>query len=289
MSEPLSSFTSSESPKLETSSQGMFGWFEQASLKTQQLVIASTSGLVASLILVAVIQFFVKTVLQQGNTTLSSQLSLIGLLALVTAIAVGMTTFGLGLMATDRINRGIEHLQTQINTLAEGNLAVEATVYSPKELGQLAMSFNQMTQALNTMLSEAQQKADEQEKAKDNLQEQLIQLLQNDLEKTFDLDSTAQPDKITNEENEQIINTQEKIIDLIDELNNITRFRESINPNLLINTTTLEEIKQHQDELEYRKSWLKALMEETHRELNYLTLLIHNTEPKTQPKKEVSS
>jgi nitrate/nitrite-specific signal transduction histidine kinase len=289
MSEQLSSFTSSENQKLENSSQGVFSWFEQASLRTQQLVIASTSGLVASLILVAVIQFFAKTVLSQESTALLPQLSVIGLAAVVTAIAVGVSTFALGLMTSDRIKCGIDNLQTQINALAEGNLAVEASVYSPKELGQLAMSFNQMTQALNIMLSEAQQKADEQEKTKDSLQEQLLQLLQNDLEKTFDLDSTAQPDQITNEENEPIINTQEKIIDLIDELNNITRFRESINPNLLVNTTTLQEIKQHQDELEYRKSWLKALMEETQRELNYLTLLIHNTEPKTQPNKELSS
>lgn len=287
MSEQLSSYTSSENPKLElapNSSQGLFGWFEQASLKTQQLVIASTSGLVASLILVAVIQFFAKTVLPHGHTTLLSQLSLIGLVALVTAIAVGMTTFTLGLMTTERLNRGIDNLQTQINTFAEGNLGVQATVYSPKELGQLAMSFNQMTQALNTLLSEAQQKANEQEKAKENLQEQLMQLLQKDLEKTFDVDSTVELEQITSTENERNINPQEKILDLINELNNITRFRESINPNLLISTTTLEELQQHKNELEYRKSWLQALMEETQRELNYLNLLIHSNEPKKELK-----
>lgn len=285
MSEPLFSFTPSESPKLETSNQGMFGLFEQASLKTQQLVIASTSGLIASLILVAVIQLFAKTVLPQGNTTLLYQLPLIALSAIVTAIAVGMITFALGLMTTEPLNRGIDNLQIQINTLAEGNFGVHATVYSPQEIGKLAMSFNQMAQALNTLLSEAQQKANEQEKAKENLQEQLIQLLQKDLEKTFDIDSTVEPEQITSAENELTINAQEKIIDLINELNNITRFRESINPNLLITTTTLEEIQQHKDELEYRKSWLLALIEETQRELNYLNLLIQSTEQK----KELSS
>jgi len=281
MSEQLSSLTSTESPNVELasdSSQGVFGWFERASLRTQQLVIASTSGLVASLVLVAVIQIFAKIILQLGNTTLLSQLILISLATLVTATMVGATTFALGLITTNRISRVIDNLQAQFNALAEGNLGVRSTVYSTQELGQLAMSFNKMAEVLNTRLSEAQRKADEQEKIKEDLQEQLIQLIHQDLEESFDIGATVQPEEIITEENEQITNPQEKIIDLIVELNNITRFRESINPNLLLSTTTLAEIQQHKNELEYRKSWLKALIEETQRELNYLTLLIHSNE-----------
>jgi methyl-accepting chemotaxis protein len=281
MSEQLSSLTSTESPNVELasdSSQGVFGWFERASLRTQQLVIASTSGLVASLVLVAVIQIFAKIILQLGNTTLLSQLILISLATLVTATMVGATTFALGLITTNRISRVIDNFQAQFNALAEGNLGVRSTVYSTQELGQLAMSFNKMAEVLNTRLSEAQRKADEQEKIKEDLQEQLIQLIHQDLEESFDIGATVQPEEIITEENEQITNPQEKIIDLIVELNNITRFRESINPNLLLSTTTLAEIQQHKNELEYRKSWLKALIEETQRELNYLTLLIHSNE-----------
>ncbi|HEY9726877.1 MAG TPA: HAMP domain-containing protein [Chroococcales cyanobacterium] len=281
MSEQLSSLTSTESPNVELasdSSQGVFGWFERASLRTQQLVIASTSGLVASLVLVAVIQIFAKIILQLGNTTLLSQLILISLATLVTATIVGATTFALGLITTNRISRVIDNFQAQFNALAEGNLGVRSTVYSTQELGQLAMSFNKMAEVLNTRLSEAQRKADEQEKIKEDLQEQLIQLIHQDLEESFDIGATVQPEEIITEENEQITNPQEKIIDLIVELNNITRFRESINPNLLLSTTTLAEIQQHKNELEYRKSWLKALIEETQRELNYLTLLIHSNE-----------
>jgi methyl-accepting chemotaxis protein len=191
---------------------------------------------------------------------------------------VGATTFALGLITTNRISRVIDNFQAQFNALAEGNLGVRSTVYSTQELGQLAMSFNKMAEVLNTRLSEAQRKADEQEKIKEDLQEQLIQLIHQDLEESFDIGATVQPEEIITEENEQITNPQEKIIDLIVELNNITRFRESINPNLLLSTTTLAEIQQHKNELEYRKSWLKALIEETQRELNYLTLLIHSNE-----------
>jgi methyl-accepting chemotaxis protein len=281
MSEQLSSLNSTESPNVELvseHSQGVFGLFEQASIRTQQLVIASTAGLIASLVLVAVIQIFATAVLRHGNTALLSQLTLMSLAAIVTAITVGATTFSLGLITTNRISREIDNLQTQFNALAEGNLDVRATVYSTQELGQLAMSFNQMAEALNTRLTEAQRKADEQEKIKEDLQEQLIQLIHENLDKRFNIEESVQSEELITQENEQITNPQEKIIDLIVELNNITRFRESINPNLLLSTTTLDEIQQHKNELEYRKSWLIALVEETQRELNYLTLLIHSNE-----------
>jgi methyl-accepting chemotaxis protein len=241
-------------------------------------VIASTAGLVASLVLVAVIQIFAMTVLKQGDTAFLSQLTLMSLAALVTATTVGATTFALGLRTTNRINLEVDNLQAQFNALAEGHLGISSTVSSTQEFRQLAMSFNNMAKALNTRLSEAQRKADEQEKIKQDLQEQLIELIHQDLEKRFDLEATEQPEEIIADENEPITNPQEKIIDLIAELNNITRFRESINPNLLLSTTTLNEIQQHKNELEYRKSWLKALVEETQRELNYLTLLIHSNE-----------
>lgn len=280
MSEQLPSFTSVESLKVESApnnSQGVFAFFEKASLRTQQLFIASTAGLIASLVVVAVIQLSAKIIPPQGNTALS-QLIEMGLAALVTAIAVGVTTFALGLITTDQINRAIDNLQTQFNTLAEGSLAVQATVYSPKELEQLAMSFNQMTQAINTMLSEAQRKADEQEKAREDLQHQLIQLLQHDVEETFGNDLNVQAEEITSEENEHPINPQGTLLNFIEELNGITRFRETLNPNLLLCSSTLEEIQQHKNDLEYRKLWLQALMEETQKELKFLALLIQNAE-----------
>lgn len=283
MSEPLPSFTAVESPKVESapnSNQGVFSFFEKASLRTQQLVIASITGLIALLVVVAVIQLSANIVPLVDNTAFS-QVAQRGLVALVTAVAVAVTTFALGLISSDRINRGINHLQAQFNAVACGDLGIHATVDSPKELAQLALSFNQMTRAIDTKLSEAQKKADEQKKATEDLQHQLVQLLQN-TEENFPQDLTVQPEETPTEATEQPIAPEGTVLDFLDNLNNITKFRESINPNLLLNSSTLEELQQHKDELEYRQLWLQAILEETHRELNFLALLIESAQQNQQ-------
>ena len=281
-SEQQPSLTTVESENVEPapkSSQGLFAAFENASLKTQQLVTASTAAVISSLAVVAVIQFSAITLLQQDSTLLS-QLIEMGLAALVTAVAVGVTTFALGQITTNQIERGIDHLQAQFNAVASGELGIQATAVSPKELEQLAISFNQMTQVFHTRLNEAQRKADEQEKAKNDLERQLIQLLQN-IEENFCGDVTVRTEETTSEEeeNEQEINFEGTLLDFIDYLHNKSNFRKGIDPALFLGSNNLEEIQQHKEEVEYREAWLKALMEETQRELNFLTVIIQSAEP----------
>jgi methyl-accepting chemotaxis protein len=281
ISEQLPSFTPNESPKVESapeSRQGVFAFFEKASLKTQQLVTASTAGVVSSLVVVAVIQLSAKTVLQQGSTPLS-QLTEMGFAALVTAAAVGVTTFALGQITINQINRAIDNLQAQFNAVARGDLGAQATVYSPNELGQLAMSFNQMTQAINSMLGEAQRKADEQEKAKEDLQHQLVQLLQN-VEENFCSDLTVYTENTTSEEeeNEQDTASPGTLLEFIDYLHNTSDFRKGLDPNLFLGNNRLEDIQRHKDEVEYREVWLKSLWEETQRELKFLALVIQSAD-----------
>ncbi len=282
-SEQQPSLTTVESENVEPapkSSQGLFAAFENASLKTQQLVTASTAAVISSLAVVAVIQFSANTLLQQGSTVLSPLIEM-GLAGLVTAVAVGVTTFALGQITTNQIERGIDHLQAQFNAVTSGELGVQATAVSPKELEQLAISFNQMTQVFHTRLNEAQRKADEQEKAKKDLERQLIQLLQN-IEENFCGDVTVRTEETTTseeEENEQEINFEGTLLDFIDYLHNKSNFRKGIDPALFLGSNNLEEIQQHKEEVEYREAWLKALMEETQRELNFLTVIIQSAEP----------
>jgi twitching motility protein PilJ len=101
-----------------------------------------------------------------------------GLLMALVAGATGAATAGLmGNLTLTQIRRTTKDLQNQFDLVSQGNLNVEATVYSQDELGDLATSFNDMTRVIFTTTNEAQRKAMEMEEAKENLQRQVIRLL----------------------------------------------------------------------------------------------------------------
>ncbi len=159
-------------PKLR---QGGFALLENTSFKARQLLAASATGVVSALAVIAVSQFSPKTTVQ-GSTALS-RLTESGLVAIVAGIAGGATTFALGQMTVRRVKHATDDLQTQFNAVIQGDFSAQATVRSQDELGQLATSFNQMIYVMDKVTGEAKQKANEQEKAKEDLQRQVIRLL----------------------------------------------------------------------------------------------------------------
>ncbi|WP_016951071.1 methyl-accepting chemotaxis protein [Anabaena sp. PCC 7108] len=173
----VSVFTLSDAPKLEpnvTVDQGLFGFFENASLEKKQWYIAGTVGL-TSAVVAALISF--------GATSFSpsSQRESVRntgwAMALAAGLAGGVTAGFMGNLTLKQIRRTTKDLQTQFDAVREGNLNVQATVYSEDELGYLATSFNDMSRVIFTTTNEAQRKAVEQEEAKENLQRQVIRLL----------------------------------------------------------------------------------------------------------------
>jgi len=148
------------------------GFFSKTSLRTKQLITAGMTGLVSAVAVVAVSQM--PQAEQKGPT---SRLTDIGLVALAAGVAGGITTFGCGQLTTKQIKRTSTDLQSQFDAVALGNLGAKATVYSQDELGQLAGSFNQMTQTISSIISSGQRRAEEQEKVKEELQRQVIRLL----------------------------------------------------------------------------------------------------------------
>ncbi|MBL1210250.1 methyl-accepting chemotaxis protein [Geminocystis sp. GBBB08] len=99
------------------------------------------------------------------------------LLSLVAGIAGGGTTIGVGYLMTNHIKRYTSDLQNQFESVYQGNYEVKATVYSQDEFGTLAAGFNQMAKMINTTTTEARKRAEETERAREDLQRQVIRLL----------------------------------------------------------------------------------------------------------------
>ena len=154
--------------------QGLFGPFENASLDNKQWWIAGSVGLV-SLLGVALVSALAISIspAQQRESVRNT-----GLLMALAAGATGAATAGfMGNLTLKQIRRTTKDLQAQFDSVRQGNLNVEATVYSQDELGYLATGFNDMARVIFTTTNEAQRKAIEMEEAKENLQRQVIRLL----------------------------------------------------------------------------------------------------------------
>ncbi|MBS9395096.1 MAG: HAMP domain-containing protein [Dolichospermum sp. LBC05a] len=170
-------FTQSEVAKTEPNvafDQGLFGPFENASLEKKQWWIAGTVGLV-SLVGVAIVSAVTISIspAQQRESVRNT-----GWLMALAAGATGAATAGfMSNLTLKQIRRTTKDLQSQFDSVRQGNMNVEATVYSQDELGYLATGFNDMARVIFTTTNEAQRKAMEMEEAKENLQRQVIRLL----------------------------------------------------------------------------------------------------------------
>lgn len=144
---------------------GVLAPFTNASLQQKQIIMSTTAGVVSALAVV-------------GAGQISSQsLATTGAGALAAGLAGGATTLALGQIMTRQIKSSTNDLQTQLTAVAQGDWSVRATEFSKDEFGQLATSFNQMTRFIESTTAEVQRKAEEQEKAKEDLQRQVIRLL----------------------------------------------------------------------------------------------------------------
>jgi len=87
------------------------------------------------------------------------------------------TSFGMGVLRERQIRRVTANLQAQFDAVSSGNLNVQATVFSQDEIGQLAVSFNQMTRIIFPPIIEAQQKVKEAEQVRGEVLRQVISML----------------------------------------------------------------------------------------------------------------
>lgn len=104
-------------------------------------------------------------------------LSRILFLSLIAGVASSVSTIAMGYLMTNHIKRYTNDLQNHFESIYQGDYEVKATVYSQDEFGTLAAGFNQMTKMIYTTTSEARKRAEETEKAREDLQRQVIRLL----------------------------------------------------------------------------------------------------------------
>ncbi|MBF2029022.1 MAG: HAMP domain-containing protein [Oscillatoriales cyanobacterium C42_A2020_001] len=173
-------FTNLDASALEptaTVEQGFLAPLENAPIATKAMIASLAAG-ICSAIAVAGVNLVIASGASQDNPALVNQLRNTGWMsALASGIVGGGAAFAVGQLAAKQIKRSTDDLQSQFNSVCQGNLNARATVYSEDEFGQLATGFNQMARVILTTTSEAQRKAEEQEQAKEDLQRQVIRLL----------------------------------------------------------------------------------------------------------------
>ncbi|MBE9005259.1 HAMP domain-containing protein [Fortiea sp. LEGE XX443] len=170
-------FTQTDVSKLEPVASVEQGWLaplENASLDMKPLLVAGTVGVFSALV-VATVSFTATSFSPpQQRTSIRNTGWAMSLAAGISGFA---TAAFMGNLTLKQIRRTTKDLQSQFDAVRQGNLNVQATVYSEDELGLLATGFNEMARVIFTTTNEAQRKADEQEEAKENLQRQVIRLL----------------------------------------------------------------------------------------------------------------
>lgn len=114
-----------------------------------------------------------KTTTANRSNPLAAQI----LLSLIAALASGAAAVAMGYLMAQHIRRYTLELQNNFESLYQGNYDVRAKIYSQDEFGTLAAAFNQMTKMIQATTAEARKRAEEMEKAREDLQRQVIRLL----------------------------------------------------------------------------------------------------------------
>jgi twitching motility protein PilJ len=139
--------------------------FENVPLNKKPVIMAASTGAVAGVMALAI------------GSLPGSPMAKVGLGALAAGAMGGFTTFALSQTITRQLKASTSDLQAKLSAVAQGDWGVKAIEFSNDEFGQLAKSFNKMTHFIESSTKDSQRKADDQEKAKEDLQRQVIRLL----------------------------------------------------------------------------------------------------------------
>ncbi|MBV8886897.1 MAG: hypothetical protein JO235_23285, partial [Chroococcidiopsidaceae cyanobacterium CP_BM_RX_35] len=145
-----------------------------ATWETRQLKTAGAVGLISAVVVAACSLTAALMVPQPSRAAVRTTG---GVMAVAALIASGGASLLLGRKTSKQLQKTATDLRNQFEAVRLGNLNAKATVYSEDEFGLLASEFNEMSRVVFATIKETQRKAEEQERAKEDLQRQVIRLL----------------------------------------------------------------------------------------------------------------
>lgn len=145
---------------------------DRGAQKLRPWLTAGVAGIVSALAVTAALQLS-----SRWSPAAAIRAPEAGLAALAAGLTTGITALGVTQQSRRRWQRTTVALQSQMEAVATGNWSPQSLPASEQDLGPLTPSFNRMMLTLSQITREAQQRATEQETAKDVLQRQVIRLL----------------------------------------------------------------------------------------------------------------
>lgn len=248
-----------EKQPIESETPGIRIWAVDKASLVQALAIAFSTTIICAL--TTVFSFY----LMPTNTNLPEWLTIV-LIALVTGVSVGVIMLALGRRKVAQIHRNLNELKTQLAAVAQGNPNHSAIDLSP-EFMPIASSIQQMAEAIQIKLNQAQEKAEVQAKQNEYLEDKLMEIIR-DLDLTDD--RTKLGEVITDDADEEHPTTPAgSLLEFLDNFHKWSQLPTA--PELLLGSSSLAEIQQRKEQLQYRQVWLKAILEETQREIKFIS------------------
>ena len=202
----------------------------------------------------------------------SPQYLTIVLIALVVGISVAVNRL-IGRSKLNHIHRNLQELKTRFEAVAQGDFSHPVINLSP-EFMPLASSFQQMTEAIQIKMNQAQEKAEVQAKQNEYLEDKLMEIIRN-------LDLTDErnllEEVITNDLDQHPTTPAGSLLEFLDNFHKWSQLTTA--PELLLGSSSIEEIQQRQEQLQYRQVWLQAILEETQREIKLISPIAQLAQP----------
>jgi DNA repair exonuclease SbcCD ATPase subunit len=205
---------------------------------------------------------------QRSNSLEQFNFPQIILIALLFAGGIGLVNYALQSLIYAQIFRGIEWLKCEFTKSQEDEniTSINSAQRMPKEFEKLANMWIDIKFSFLEERSQLMKKIEELGQEEEYLREE-IEKLQTAFEKVVYADNFSNPNQITIERD----SIEGEVGDFIAKLQR--DFESNHHSVVCLTSSSTEEITRYKEQLEYRISWLRVLLEDAEKELKFLYIL----------------